>query len=307
MPAPMTPQILMDGLVSGSMIGLGAIGVTLTYSILRFANFAHGELVSWGAYIALTLSAALGSLIAPLAMPLGPFSFGLSLPLAGLVAIALTGVLALALDAVLFGPLRKRRGSVIILVMASFGASLALRSLIEFIFTSQPAYFSTGLQIAIRLGGGLRATPDQLLSLGVTVILVAAVHLLLTRTNIGRAMRAVSENPALAGVAGVDVRNVIRTVWMLGAGLACVAGMMAGLLVQIRPQMGFDLLLPLFAAAILGGIGSVPGAMLAGLVVGLSESLAVQLVGAEWRSAVAFVILVAVLLVRPQGMFGRPA
>jgi branched-chain amino acid transport system permease protein len=118
-------------------------------------------------------------------------------------------------------------------------------------------------------------------------------------------MRAVSENPQLAGVAGVEVRKVIRIVWLLGAALACIAGISAGLIVQIRPQMGLDLLLPLFAAAILGGIGSVPGAMLAGLIVGLAEAFAVQLVGAEWRAAVAFVILVLVLLLRPQGIFGR--
>ena len=301
----MNPQALMDGLISGSMIGLGAIGVTLTYSILRFANFAHGEFVAWGAYFALAVSAALGALSATLVAPLGPFSFGWSLPIAALGAIALTAALALLVDALLFGRLRARRGSIIILVMASFGAALTLRSLLEFIFSSQPAYFTNALQIALRLGGGLRATPDQLLSLGVGAVLVVAIHLLLTRTAIGRSMRAVSENQQLAGVVGIDVRKVIRTVWILGAGLASIAGVMAGLLVQIRPQMGLDLLLPLFAAAILGGIGSVPGAMLAGLIVGLAEALTVQLVGAEWRAAVAFVILVAILLLRPQGLFGR--
>jgi branched-chain amino acid transport system permease protein len=302
----MNPQALMDGLISGSMIGLGAIGVTLTYSILRFANFAHGEFVAWGAYFALAVSTALGALSATLVAPLGPFSFGWSLPIAALGAIALTAALALLVDALLFGRLRARRGSIIILVMASFGAALTLRSLLEFIFTAQPAYFTNALQIALRLGGGLRATPDQLLSLGVGAVLVVAIHLLLTRTAIGRSMRAVSENQQLAGVVGIDVRKVIRMVWILGAGLASIAGIMAGLLVQIRPQMGLDLLLPLFAAAILGGIGSVPGAMLAGLIVGLAEALTVQLIGAEWRAAVAFVILVAILLLRPQGLFGRP-
>jgi branched-chain amino acid transport system permease protein len=302
----MNPQALMDGLISGSMIGLGAIGITLTYSILRFANFAHGEFISWGAYFALAVSGALGALSATLAAPLGPFSFGWSLPIAAVGAIALTAALALLVDALLFGRLRARRGSIIILVMASFGAALTLRSLLEFIFTSQPAYFTNALQIALRLGGGLRATPDQLLSIGVGAVLVVAIHLLLTRTAIGRSMRAVSENQQLAGVVGIDVRKVIRMVWVLGAGLASIAGIMAGLLVQIRPQMGLDLLLPLFAAAILGGIGSVPGAMLGGLIVGLAEALTVQLVGAEWRAAVAFVILVAILLLRPQGLFGRP-
>jgi len=302
----MNPQAIMDGLITGSMIGLGAIGVTLTYSILRFANFAHGEFISWGAYFALAVSGALGSLSAALLAPIGPFSFGWSLPLATAVAVALTGGLALLVDALLFGRLRAQRSAVIIMVMASFGAALTLRSLLEFIFTSKPAYFSKALQIALPLGGGLRATPDQILSLGIAVLLVVAIHLLLTRTAIGRSMRAVSENQQLAGVVGIDVRKVIRTVWVLGAGLACVAGVMAGLLVQIRPYMGFDLLLPLFAAAILGGIGSVPGAMLAGLIVGLTEAFAVQLIGAEWRAAIAFVILVAVLLLRPQGLFGRP-
>ena len=302
----MNPQALMDGLISGSMIGLGAIGITLTYSILRFANFAHGEFISWGAYFALAVSGALGALSATFAAPLGPFSFGWSLPIAALGAIALTAALALLVDALLFGRLRARRSSIIILVMASFGAALTLRSLLEFIFTSQPAYFTNALQIALRLGGGLRATPDQLLSLAIGAVLVIAIHLLLTRTAIGRSMRAVSENQQLAGVVGIDVRKVIRTVWILGAGLASIAGIMAGLLVQIRPQMGLDLLLPLFAAAILGGIGSVPGAMIAGLIVGLAEALTVQLIGAEWRAAVAFVILVAILLLRPQGLFGRP-
>jgi branched-chain amino acid transport system permease protein len=303
----MNPQFLMDGLIAGAMIGLGAIGVTLTYSILRFANFGHGELLSWGAYLALAVSGGLGLVSTGLTRPLGPFSFGWSLPLSAILAIILTGVLALAVDAVLFGRLRARGSAVIILVMASFGASLSLRSLLEFLFTSKPAYFSKALQIARPLGFGIRATPDQMLSLGVALSAVLAVHLLMTRTDIGRAMRAVSEDPALAGLAGVDVRRVIRVVWILGAGLACLAGIMTGLLVQIRPYLGHDLLLPLFAAAILGGIGSVPGAMLAGLIVGLSEAAAVQLVGAEWRAAVSFVILVAVLLLRPRGLFGRPA
>ncbi len=304
----MIVQTLADGMIAGSMIGLGAIGITLTYSILRFANFAHGELISWGAYATLGLSSALVTLHAPLGVPLGPFSFGFSVPLGLILSMMLTALLALLVDTLLFGRLRDKGGAVIILVMAGFGAALTLRSLLEFIFTSRPAYFTDALQIAIRFPSlGARATPDQLLCLGLAACLVIAVHLLLTRTAIGRAMRAVSENPHLASLAGVDVRRTIRMVWVMGAALAAAAGTMSGLLVQIRPHMGHDLLLPLFAAAILGGIGSVPGAMLAGLIVGLAEAFAVQVVGAEWRAATSFVILVAVLLLRPQGLFGRPA
>jgi len=303
----MNAQIIMDGLIAGSMIGLGAIGITLTYSILRFANFAHGDMISWAAYFALSVSTALGMLVPGLSAPIGPFSFGWSLPIGLVASIVLTALLALLIDALLFGKLRKLGGAVIILVMAGFGAALTLRSFLEFVFTSKPTYFTDALQIAHPLFGGARATADQLLGLGVAVALVALVHLALTRTAAGRAMRAVSENQALAGLAGVNVAKTIRLAWVFGAGLAAVAGVMAGLLVQIRPYMGHDLLLPLFAAAILGGIGSVPGAMIAGLIIGLAEALCVQFVGAEWRAAVSFVVLVAILLLRPQGIFGRQA
>lgn len=303
----MIAQTLMDGAIAGSMIGLGAVGITLTYSILRFANFAHGDLISWSAYFALSVSTALGTVLPGLAGSIGPFSFGWALPIGLIASIALTGLLALVVDWLLFARLRRRGAAVIILVMAGFGAALALRSLLEFIFTSKPYYFTEALQIAHPLVGGARATADQLLGLGLAVGLVGVVHVTLTRTAAGRAMRAVSENQALAKLAGIDVARTIRLVWFFGAALAAVAGVTTGLLVQIRPQMGLDLLLPLFAAAILGGIGSAPGAMMAGLIVGVAESLCVQFIGAEWRAAVSFVILVAILLLRPQGLFGKSA
>ncbi len=300
----MNPQVFVDGIVAGSMIGLGAIGLTLVYSILRFPNFAHGELVTAGAYFALSLAALIGAAVGGTA-PIGPFSFGWAIVLAALGAMVATAALALALDAVLFQRLRRRGAAVIIIVMASFGASLALRSGIEFVYTASPAYFTRELQIAMRLPGGLRVTPDQLAALALTAVLVVAVHLFVTRTAAGRAMRAVRENPALAALAGIDVDRTIRLVWVLGAALACAAGITAGLLIQIRPTMGFDLLLPLFAAAILGGVGSLPGAVVGGLVVGLGEALTVAFLGAEWRAGAAFMLLVAILVVRPNGLFGR--
>jgi branched-chain amino acid transport system permease protein len=301
----MNPQLLMDGLIAGSMIGLGAIGLTLVYSILRFPNFAHGELIAWGAYFTLSIASFISATAAGAGAPLVPFSFGWGILVAALLAGGLTALLALAVDALLFRIFRKRQSVMIIIVMASFGASLALRSALEFIYTARPAYFTRELQIAIPLGGGIRATADQLFAVGLTVVLVVAVHVLLTRTPTGRAMRAVSENRDLSGLFGIDVGRVIRMVWILGASLACAAGVIAGLLIQIRPYMGFDLLLPLFAAAILGGIGSVPGAILGGLIVGFGEAFAVQFAGAQWRAAVAFIILVAILLMRPTGLFGR--
>jgi branched-chain amino acid transport system permease protein len=295
-------QFLADGLLLGAMIGLGGIGVTLTYSILRFANFAHGEFISWGAYSTLAVSGAFGFLAGD-DVPLGPFTFGWRMLIAGLVAMVLTGLLAIALDAILFKRLR-RHGNAIIMVMASFGAAMALRSLLEFTFTSQPAYFSRAIQFAMPIGFGVRVTPDQLAMLILTAILVTVIHLILSRTNIGRSMRAVSENAALAEIVGIDVDRVIRATWLIGGALACAAGIMAGVVIQIRPFMGFDLLLPLFSAAILGGIGSVPGAVVGGLIVGVAQSAAVPIVGAEFRAAIAFLILIAVLLLRPAGIFG---
>lgn len=305
----MSPQVLIDGLIAGSTIGLGAIGLTLTYSILRFANFTHGDFLAWGAYLTLSVAGFLGGLLAGLGVgdPIGPFSFGWGLPVSLVLGMGLTVVLTLALNKIVFGRLRRRGADVIIIVMASFGASMALRSLLEFIYTANPQYLTRELQIAQPIGWGMRATPDQMLTIVLMIVLVIGLHIVVKRTPMGRAMRAVSENPSLAGVYGIDVGRVIRVTWIIGAGLACVAGVTSGLLVQIRPYMGFDLLLPLFAAAILGGIGSIPGAVIGGLIIGLAEAATVQLIGAEWRAGVAFVVLVLVLLVRPTGLFGRAA
>ena len=277
----MNPQVIMDGLIAGATIGLGAVGITLTYSILRFSNFAHGELISWGAYFSLAVAGLLGAAFGALSAPIGPFSFGWALPFAAIVAVALNAALALLVDALLFSRLRAKNSTVIIMVMASFGAALTLRNVLEFIFTGKP-----------------RTTPARCRSRCGSAVASARRRTSCCRSRsrcswwwactccspvpaIGRSMRAVSENPQLAGLAGVNVRQVIRMVWVLGAGLAAVAGVIAGLIIQIRPEMGLDLLLPLFAAAILGGIGSVPGAMAAGLIIGISEAVAVAAAGSS--------------------------
>lgn len=306
-------QLVADGLVVGSIIALGAVGLTLTYSILRFANFGHGELLTWGAYLASTaLTLVLAATGAGVMAPIEPFSFGWPLLLAIPLAAALTAAIALAVDWLLFR--RLRQGNAITLVIASFGAALALRNLVQFLYGTLPEYYTREIQIAIRLVprgalgdvlGGLRVTPDQMLVIGLTVVLMLALQWLLTRTTLGRAMRATALNPALARVAGVDVAGVVRATWVIGAALAAVAGIFAGLLGQIRPQLGLELLLPLFAAAILGGIGSLRGAVAGGYIVGLAESFSVPLVGAEYRTATAFVVLIAILLLKPAGLFGE--
>jgi branched-chain amino acid transport system permease protein len=293
------------------VIALGAVGLTLTYSILRFANFGQGEFMTWGAYLAVSALAFVLAITGGGVMePLGPFSFGWQLVLAMVLAAVLTAALALVVDWLLFR--RLRRGNAITLVIASFGAALALRNLVQFLYGTLPEYYTREIQIAIRLVprdvlGGLRITPDQMLVIGLTIGLMVALQWLLTRTTLGRAMRATAMNPALARVAGVDTGAVIRATWVIGAALAAIAGVFAGIVGQIRPMLGFDLLLPLFAAAILGGIGSVRGAVAGGFIVGLAESISVPVVGAEYRAATAFVVLIGILLVKPTGLFGDRA
>jgi len=301
-------QIIADGLIIGSVVSLGAIGLSMTLSIVRFSNFSHGELLGWGAYLALMASTGLTALNAGLAAPIGPFSFGWGLLIALVVSAGLTALLALGLDTVLFKRLRKQ--GAITLVIASFGAALALRNLLLFWQGGVPRYYTQNLQIAIPLlprsvWGGLRVTPDQLFVLTLTLVTVTGLHLFLSRSTLGRSMRATAINPGLARVTGIDPERVLRATWLIGGVLAAVAGVFAGITVQLRPTMGVDLLLPLFAAVILGGIGSIWGAVLGGLIVGLAESASVTVVGAEYRSAAAFAVLIAILMVRPTGLFGE--
>ncbi|MEO6625665.1 MAG: branched-chain amino acid ABC transporter permease [Burkholderiaceae bacterium] len=301
-------QIVADGLIIGSVISLGAIGLSLTLSIVRFSNFSHGELLGWGGYLALTALAAFSAMRPGMTAPLGPFSFGWALLGALVVAGALTALLALALDTLLFKRLRKQ--GAITLVIASFGAALALRNLLLFWQGGVPQYYSQNLQISLpviprSVWGGLRVTSDQLFVLALTLATVTALHLFLRHSTLGRSMRASAFNPSLARVAGIDPERVLRATWIIGGMLAALAGVFAGLTVQLRPTMGVDLLLPLFAAVILGGVGSVWGAVLGGFIVGLAESASVSIVGAEYRAAAAFAVLILILLVRPNGLFGE--
>lgn len=296
-------QALVDGLVLSATIVLGAIGITLTFGILRFANFAHGEYLAWGGYFALSVSGALAARLVSIAAPLDPLSFGIPLLVGLAVAIALTVLLALLLDVAVFRFLRRAKVA-ISTAMGSFGASLVLRNLIILNYGADPEYLVREIQIAIRVWPGVRITPDQILMIVATGLLVVALHLFLTRTRMGKAMRGVRENPELALVSGIDTASVVRTTWVIGAGLAAIGGVFVGLTVQLRPGIGADLLLGFFAAAILGGIGSIYGAVLGGLAIGLTESFSVLLIGPHYRSAISFLVLILILLVRPQGILG---
>jgi len=279
-------QLIVNGIITGSIIVLGAIGLTLTYGILRFANFAHGDLMTLGAYAALTLA-------------------GMNLPfgVVFVIAMAFTAAAGILLDTVLYRPLRKR-GSIVLLI-SSIGAALLLRNLILIIWGPRMRYYSPDIQIAYMLPFGIRIKPDEILIIGIAAALIVLVHLFLKKTRIGKAMRATADNAELAQIAGINTDRVVMWTWGIGCALAAAAGILLGMEVQLRPQMGWDILLPLFAAAILGGIGRPYGAMAGGIIIGLSQEISTAFISTAYKPAVSFAVLILVLLIRPSGIFGK--
>ncbi|WP_366556210.1 branched-chain amino acid ABC transporter permease [Aquibaculum sediminis] len=277
-------QLLIYGIVLGGVIALGAIGVSLTFGILGFANFSHGDLMSTGAYIALIF-------FTTLAWPLW-----IALP----IAMIATAALALAIDRSLYRWFRTRQP--VILLISSFGVALILRSLVQMIWGPDTITYQAGIQMPYRVAG-LRIRPDQITILLCTVVLVLAVHLFLQRTKMGKAMRAMADNPNLARLSGIDTERVVLWTWVLGGGLAGAAGVFLGLDTRLHPEMGWTLLLPIFAAAILGGIGKPYGAIVGGLVIGIVQEMSTLVIAAAYKPAIAFAILVVMLIVRPTGLF----
>lgn len=295
----MIGQAIADGILTGAIISLGAIGVTFTLAIMRFANFAHSELLTWGAYMALVVVAFAGP-----GTPTGPFSFGWQLLAAALVAAVLTGLAAWAVDALVFRRLRRRGALPLTMVFAAFGAALVMRHLVVLIWGHESHYYTRELQIAVELVPGVRMLPDQIFIVGLALAAMLTLHLFLARSRTGMAMRAMAESPALAQVCGIEVEAVVRLTWIISGALAAFAGVFLGLTPQLHPEIGFNLLLSLFAAAILGGAGSLAGAVVGGFLVGLAENLSLLVVSPGYKGAMPFLLLLAILIVRPQGIFG---
>ena len=296
-------QHLADGILTGAIVSLGAIGLSLTMRILKFANFSHAELLTLGAYAAFIFLIFAKSMDDVLGGAIGPFSFGLSLIVAAVLAGGLTALAALLIDRLVYSRLRARAGHMT-LVFASFGVALLIRNLILIGFGPDPYYYSRTLQKAVRLQGDILVMPDQIFVLLLTIVLVILLHLFLTRSRAGIAMRGVAENPSLASACGIDVDAVIRWTWILGGVGAAIAGVLYGLTVQLRPELGFSLLLPLFAAVILGGTGSMYGAVVGGLIVGLAENLSVMVIPASYKPAIPFLLILLILYLKPKGLFG---
>lgn len=294
-------QFVADGIVNAALIALGAIGLSMTYNILRFANFAQGEILTTGAYFTLLVVSAMGVGIGTM----GPVAFGWPLLLSMVVAIGITSVIVLVVDWALFRQLRDKAASRITFIMAAFGVSLMGRNLTTLIAGGEPMYYDFYIPKSFELLPGVKIRPDDIAIVAIAVIAFVILFLFVNRTSMGRQMRAVAENPTLARINGIDVRSVIRWTWIIGASLATVAGALLGHNTQLRPEMGFDLLLPMFAALILGGANNLYGTILGAIVVGLTEALAVAFGLAGYRAAVTFLVMVAFLLVRPNGLLGE--
>ncbi|MDS0220022.1 branched-chain amino acid ABC transporter permease [Haloarcula sp. S1AR25-5A] len=297
-------QYLANGLVFSSIIILGSIGLSLVYSIADFANFAHGDTMTLGAYGAFVAFGVLGGLGGTvLGLPIG---FFLSLA----VGMALAAVVAVLTHILVYKPLDTDS---IGLLITSIGVAFVYRAVLQ-------ASFGTDfLQYDITRSGPIPLLLDTL-DVAVTqrdvaiivsaAVLVVALHLLLQRTTLGRKMRATADNPDLARVSGIRTDRVILVMWVVGSALAAAGGVFLALYSQLDPRIGFNILLVVFAAVILGGIGSVYGAMLGGLLIGMLHELTPLLgdiglpISNAYAPAVAFVIMVAVLLVRPRGIAG---
>ncbi len=282
---------LVPGLALGSIYALGAIGISMIFGILRFAHFAHGDVMTLGAYATLTAVWTLG-LHPLLALPVG---------------IAFAILAALLVDRVFYRPLREL--PTIYTVIASFGVALIFRSSIQLIWGSQNEVFIQGVQKPLVLFDLFRVSLLHVESIAIIVLAAVALHYFLSRTRTGRSMRAVSDNAELARVAGLDTEKVVRSTWIIGASLAAIAGVLAGLDTNIQPNLGWNLILPMFAAAILGGIGKPVGALLGGMVIGLIEELSSYpwitdepLINPSYKTATAFFIMVVLLIFRPQGL-----
>lgn len=299
-------QNLIDGVLTGSYISLGAIGLTLVMHILRFANFSHAELLSLGAYVALVFDALVSNLVPVFAIKLAPLSLTFALIVAILVSMVITGLSALAIDRLVFKRVREK-GQELSMVFASFGMALIIRNVIGLIFGLSPELYSRDIAFAMVLSRDpfILVKPDQVFVLVAALILMWVLHLLLSRTTFGFALRAVAENPSLAQVNGVNLQRTIMWVWLIGGGLAAVAGVFYGLSHQLIPVMGRDLVLPIFAATIVGGIGSVYGAVLGGFIVGIAGNMALVVLSSGYTPSVPFLLIIVVLIIRPHGLFGE--
>jgi branched-chain amino acid transport system permease protein/neutral amino acid transport system permease protein len=320
---------LTVGVVAGSILALGAVGLTLIYGVLKFGHFAHGDMMMLSAYIALffMLGHIVGARpsdtveILPVTVndlpgaedTIWKLSFGYGLLVAMVLAAFVMAGLFITLDRFVYKPLRSRKSGIVIFSIAALGLAIATRATILMIYGPNPRLYTPGIRERLDLPLDISILADQVFILGVAIAVTVATYLLLYHTRLGKAMRAMADNPDLARVSGINTDRIVMATWVVAGGLVAVAGVLLGLQAQLDPQIGFILLLPLFASAILGGVGSPQGAFVGGMVVGMVQEVTVAVEldfirdgfpGPGYKFSVAFVILILILLLRPRGLFG---
>ncbi|NIS61416.1 MAG: hypothetical protein GTO13_12175 [Proteobacteria bacterium] len=299
-------QILANSLVRAAELSLLAIGLTMVYDILKFANFAHTDYAILGAFFAYLFNRTIG----------------LNLFFSIILAALITGVVGICIDRAIFKPLRRVEAKVVTSMICSLGIAIALRNIIRLIWTSGTKTYALPLMRPLEIFGA-RLTPVQIGILFIGFISMVAFHLLLHRTKFGKALRAISDNRVLASACAIDSEKMIRWMWFF----ACSYGVMGGTMIAMEhllyPRLGFDIIIPVFCAAILGGIGNPYGAMLGALTLALAENIVLALdfgylasldglfnfgsiqISTGYKPAISFVMLIAVLLLRPTGILGK--
>lgn len=278
-------QLLINGIIAGSVYALFGVGLTMVYSVFRFINFAHGELIAWGAYGVLLFASP-------------PFN----LPLWGAVApaLGLVTVIALLQNRLVFTPLGKSQP--VTLLIASIGLSFFLRSLLQLYFGSDLRSYEAGYFKTL-IWGDIMVTQVQLGMFCLAVAFFVMLHFLLTRTITGRSMRAVADSLELAGIYGISTVKVSRFVWIISAVFAGSGGFLLALDTSLDPMMGLTFMIKAFAAVLLGGVGNVWGALLGGLAIGIIENMGTAFISPGYKDVTAFVVIIVILLFRPEGIF----
>jgi neutral amino acid transport system permease protein len=281
-------QTALTGLSTGAIYALGAVGLTLVYGILKLVNFAHGDFLTFGAYMAYVVNV----------------TWGMPLILGIFWAMVATAVLGVVLEKVMWGPMRAKGAGMLQLLLMSIGLSLVIRYAIQFFWSTELRTLDVNRTATVEfLGLSIGRTFLIVIIVGFAVLILTG--LMLRFTLLGKRMRALSDDLSLAETAGIDTSRVILYTWIFAAAFAGLAGVFAGAVTQIQPELGFELLLPIFAAVVLGGIGDAFGALAGGIILGVVAEWSTLFIPSGWKNAVGFVILILVLIIRPQGIFGR--
>lgn len=279
-------QLVLNGVIAGSIYALFAVGLTMVYGVFRFINFAHGELIAWGAYLVILFISP------PLSVPFY---------LAVLPALVITVVIGVGQDRYVYQPLI--HGNRITLLIASIGLSYLLRNAIRFFWGSDLMTYGIKPVRGIRFAG-LTITPTQVLMIGAAVFFLGALYFLLTRTMLGKSLRAVADNMELAAVMGINMKKVSMTVWILASLFAGAGGFLLALDTNLEPVMGMTNMIKAFAAVLLGGAGNVWGALIGGLFIGIAENVGVAFFSPGYKDFISFALIFLLLILRPKGIFG---